>query len=65
MDNRTIADEFFRGSYTFGVWVRGELVDGLAYAAMLGDNLSILGVDAKQLDNDLSTVSAAVWSRFA
>ncbi len=61
MDNRTIADEFFRGSYTQGFWADGKIVDGLDYRVMIGNNLSALGVSAAQLDNDFETVAAAVW----
>jgi hypothetical protein len=61
-DNRYIADEFFRPSYTTGIWVKGTVVDGLTYTAMLGNNLSQLGVDAGQLDEHLNTVSGSlVW----
>ena len=52
-----IADEFFRGSYTNGVWIRGELPAKLAYQAMFATNLSILGVSASQLDNKMDTQS--------
>ncbi|MBP1678532.1 MAG: hypothetical protein H6Q29_443, partial [Bacteroidetes bacterium] len=62
VDNRYIADEFFRPSYTMGLWARGTIVDGLTYNAMLGNNLSQLGVDAGQLDEHLNTVSGSlVW----
>lgn len=61
-DNRLMADEFFRPSYTMGIWARGKLSDRLAYRAMLGNNLSQLGVDAGQLDDKMNTVSAAlIW----
>jgi len=61
-DSRTIADEFFRGAYTSGIWAMGNLTDELSYRAMLANNLSTLGVDAVQLDNKLDTVSVAlVW----
>ena len=60
VDNRLIADEFFRPSYTTGVWILGNIVDRLSYTAMLGNNLSQLGVDAGQLDIGLNTVSVAV-----
>lgn len=60
-DHRTISDEYFRGSYTTGIWASGELTDGLKYRAMLGNNLSQLGVNAIQLDDGLNTVSAALW----
>ncbi len=60
-DHRTIADEFFRGSYTTGIWISGALTDSVQYRAMLGNNLSQLGVSASQLDDGLNTVSAAIW----
>jgi hypothetical protein len=61
VDNRTIADEFFRGSYTSGLWAWGKLSDTLRYRVMLGNNLSQLGVDAAQLDSNLNTLSGALW----
>jgi len=60
-DNRVMADEFYRASYTSGVDVFGEIIPGLQYRAMIGNNLSTLGVSSKELDNKLDTVSAAVW----
>jgi len=59
-DNRYIADEFFRPSYTMGLWAKGAIVDGLMYNVMLGNNLSQLGIDAGQLDEHLNTVSGAL-----
>jgi len=55
VDDRLIADEFFRGSYTSGIWVRGEIFTKARYMAMLGNNLSTLGVSASQLDTTLNT----------
>lgn len=60
VDNRVMADEFFRGSYTMGIWAKGDVVDRLSYYAMLGNNLSQLGVDAGQLDNTLDTWSVSL-----
>jgi hypothetical protein len=60
LDNRLIADEFFRPSYTMGVWAKGEVVKKLNYNVMLGNNLSQLGVDAGQLDDGINTFSAAL-----
>ena len=57
VDNRLITDEFFRGSYTNGLWLKGELHAKLKYMAMVATNLSILGVSATQLDNKLDTQS--------
>ena len=63
VDSRHIADEFFRPSYTSGVWVKGNITDSLRYQAMLGNNLSTLGVSASRLDNGFNTVSTAlVWT---
>jgi len=62
VDQRLIADEFFRPSYTSGIWAEGTLAKGVTYIVMLGDNLSQLGVDAAQMDNTLDTWSGAlVW----
>jgi hypothetical protein len=57
VDDRLIADEFFRGSYTSGLWVKGEIATKFKYMAMLANNLSTLGVSAAQLDNSLDTQS--------
>jgi hypothetical protein len=57
VDDRLTADEFFRGSYTTGFWIKGELTTKLKYMAMIANNLSTLGVSAAQLDNRLNTTS--------
>jgi len=62
VDTRLITDEFFRPSYTSGIWAKGAITDTLRYQAMLGNNLSTLGVSASQLDNRFNTVSTAlIW----
>ncbi|MBO0720440.1 MAG: hypothetical protein J2P41_06450 [Blastocatellia bacterium] len=62
VDSRMIADEFFRPSYTSGIWAAGEITDRLKYQVMLGNNMSTLGVSAAQLDNGLNTFSSAlIW----
>ncbi len=60
VDGRLIADEFFRGSYTNGIWAKGDLPANLKYNVMLATNLSILGVSASQIDNKMDTQSAAL-----
>ena len=63
VDNRLMADEFFRPSYTSGFWIRGNLSPTLRYQAMVGNNLSTLGVSSAQLDNRLNTVAAGlIWT---
>ena len=56
-----MAEEFFRASYTTGVWAQGEIRPGLYYKTMLGNNLSQLGIDAGQLDPGFDTWSSALW----
>lgn len=63
VDARQIGHEFFRPSYTTGLWAEGSIVQGLSYNAMLGNNLSQLGVDGGQLDNGLNTFSGALTWR--
>jgi len=57
VDTRLIADEFFRGSYTTGFWLKGEFATKFKYQAMIANNLSTLGVSAAQLDNTFDTTS--------
>lgn len=60
VDNRLSADEFFRPSYTTGIWAKGEIVKAVNYQVMLGNNLSQLGIDAGQLDKGINTFSGAL-----
>ena len=63
VDSRHIADEYFRPSYTTGIFARGDITDKLKYQVMLGNNMSILGVSAAQLDKHLNTFSSAlIWT---
>jgi hypothetical protein len=55
VDDRLTADEFFRGSYTQGIFAKGDITSQLKYSAMLANNLSTLGVNAGQLDDKLGT----------
>jgi len=57
VDDRLTSDEFFRPSYTSGVWLKGEITTELKYMAMIGNNLSTLGVSAAQMDNVFNTTS--------
>jgi hypothetical protein len=60
VDNRMIADEFFRPSYTSGIQAEGDITKKLSYKIMLGNNMSTLGVDAGQIDNGLNTLAASL-----
>jgi hypothetical protein len=57
VDGRMTSDEFFRPSYTSGLWLKGELSTKVKYMAMIGNNLSTLGVSAAQIDNVFNTTS--------
>ena len=60
-DARPMSEEFFRGSFTTGIWVQGDIVEGLYYKTMLGNNLSQLGIDAGQLDDKFDSWSSSIW----
>jgi hypothetical protein len=60
VDNRLISDEYFRPSFTTAIWAKGNLTKKLTYHAMLGNNISQLGIDAGQLDNGLNTFSGVI-----
>lgn len=60
VDNRSMSDEFFRPSYTMGLFAEGEITKDLSYTMMLGNNMSQLGVDAGQLDAGLNTFSGGI-----
>ena len=63
VDSRMIGDEFFRPSYTSGFWIKGNITKRLRYQAMIGNNMSTLGVSAARLDNKFNTFSSSlVWT---
>lgn len=61
VDHRTMADEYFRASYSMTVMAHGKITPELEYRAALANNLSSLGVNASELDNDLNTFSTVLW----
>jgi hypothetical protein len=60
-DNRIMADEFFRGSYSTGIDAQGEILKGLRYRVAVANNLAQLGVSSQELDAQFNTVSGALW----
>ncbi|MBP1768938.1 MAG: hypothetical protein H6P98_3053, partial [Candidatus Aminicenantes bacterium] len=58
--DRVMADEFFRPYFTMALTAQGELVPGLWWNATVGDNNSILGTKATELDRKF-TVGGNVW----
>ena len=61
IDHRSMADEYFRGSYIQGVMANGEITDKLDYKVAVANNLSALGVSASQMDPCLCTVSGFLY----
>ena len=62
IDHRTMADEYFRGSYSTAIMAEGSIKPPrLQYKVALGNNLSTLGVSGAQLDNKLNTLASALW----
>ncbi len=59
--DRVMADEFFRPYFTHGVWVSGEPVEGFWYQAMVGNNLSALGITSGQLTRDFAYAGSLWW----
>jgi hypothetical protein len=60
-DNRVMADEFFRGSYSTGIDAQGEILRGLRYRVAIANNLAQLGVSSLELDSGFNTFSGALW----
>ena len=58
--DRTLADNFFRPSFTQGIWANGEPVKGLNYLVFVGNGLNTLNISATKIDTNLA-VSGSVW----
>ena len=58
--DRVLADEFFRPGFTSGAWVTGQALPRFYYTAMVGTNLSELGISATEDTRDLA-YGASVW----
>src|SRR4029079_6360981 len=58
--DRTLADNFFRPSFTQGVWANGEPIKGVYYLALVGNGLNTLNISATKIDTNL-LVSGSVW----
>lgn len=58
--DRTMADNFFRPSFTQGIWANGEPVKGLNYLFFVGNGLNTLNISATKIDTNLA-VSGSVW----
>lgn len=59
--DRVMADEYFRPGFTAGLWAEGRIVGDLYYKAMLGNNISSLGVDASELTRSMAPALSLWW----
>jgi hypothetical protein len=59
-NDRVMADEFFRPFFTQGLYANGEVAPGVMYQGVIGNNSSILGTKASQLDRN-QTYSGTLW----
>ena len=59
-NDRVMADEFFRGSFSGVVYANGEVYPGLWYQVTLGNNFSQLGITAGQITRYMAT-GATIW----
>jgi hypothetical protein len=58
--DRTLADNFFRPSFTQGIWANGEPLKNVHYLAFVGNGLNTLNISATKIDTNL-LVSGSVW----
>lgn len=59
--DRVMADEFFRPYFTHGIWASGEVLPGLWYQGMIGNNLSSLGITAVQTTRNFAYAGSIWW----
>lgn len=59
--DRTMAEDAIRGGFTNGFFANGEIVPGLNYWAVVGNNLSSLGIKAANLTRNMSTSASLMW----
>jgi hypothetical protein len=59
--DRVMADEFFRSGFTTGVWATGDIVPGLFYRVMVGNNISTLGINAAKNTRAFAYGGTMAW----
>ena len=59
--DRTMADNFFRPSFTQGVWANGEPIKNVYYLAFVGNGLNTLNISATKIDTNLLVSGSAWW----
>ena len=59
--DRTMAEDFFRGGFSSGVFVTGQPISRLYYTGSVNTNLSQLGVTAANDTRDVAYSASLVW----
>lgn len=59
--DRSMADNFFRPSFTQGVWIDGEPGKGLYYMVFVGDGLNTLTIPLSNISTGLVTSGTIAW----
>jgi hypothetical protein len=58
--DRQMGDEFFRPSFTSGIWASGEPVSRVNYRLMVGNSLNMVDISAAQITRDMA-YGATLW----
>jgi hypothetical protein len=59
--DRLMGEEFFRGGFASGAWIKGEPIPRVFYTASVNTNLSQLGITATNDSRDLATSFTVTW----
>ena len=59
--DRQMAEEFFRGGFSSGFWITGELLPRLDYTVSINNNISQLGVTQANDTRDMMYSAALRW----
>jgi hypothetical protein len=61
VDDRSMADNFFRPGFTQGIWANGDLPGDLHYLAFVGNGLNTLNISATKIDENLMGAGSVWW----
>ncbi|WP_164014370.1 hypothetical protein [Pyxidicoccus trucidator] len=59
--DRQMSEEFFRGGFSSGVWLKGEPLHRLTYTLSVNTNLSQLGITAANDARDMAYSASVAW----
>lgn len=59
--DRQMGDEFFRPSFTSGIWISGEAFPKLQYRAMVGNSINMVDISAAQFTRDKAYAGTLAW----